>query len=183
MIDLKNIKEKTAESLRQTATFVKEISVVKNESISFLVSEIANKESADDLLDQIKLKINDKDFNQIYYFKADATSYDLDSLLTCYKKAKAQKMNNRAYARLNKISPYLYVGSSRSLISRIKQHFGYGPEGTYAMQLIHWCNDPNLKINLTILSFDKSINRRAFQALEDGMWDELKPMLGRKGPK
>jgi len=182
MIDLKEIKEKTADLLRQTAMSVKKISVAKSEEIEFQISEISNKESAGHLLNTISTEINNKHLNKIYWFKV-IDNYDLKTLYASYKKAKQDKINNRAYSRLNTISPYLYIGSSRSLIGRINQHFGYGPKGTYAMQFIHWCKDFNLKVGLTILNFDKTIDRKAFQALEDGIWEEFRPMFGRKGPK
>lgn len=74
------------------------------------------------------------------------------------------------------------MSSSKGLISRIKQHLGYGPKGTYAIQLCHWC-DMDLGIDLNIYAFDNDISTKAFQAFEDGAWSSLKPMLGRQWKK
>ena len=107
----------------------------------------------------------------------------LDNVYTSYKTAKENKKSERAYARLNKKSHCLYVGSSKGLVPRIKQHLGFGPKGTFAMQLCYWCEGLDLDITLKIYAFGNGISVKAFQAFEDGAWDSLKPMLGRQGKK
>jgi len=51
------------------------------------------------------------------------------------------------------------------------------------MQLYYWCENLNLDITINIYAFDTNISTKAFQAFEDGVWNSLKPMLGRQGKK
>jgi hypothetical protein len=107
----------------------------------------------------------------------------VSSVYEKYKAAKNGRKASRAYARLNRESYCLYVGSSNDIVPRIRQHLGFGPKGTFAMQLCHWCENTKLDLTLKIYSFANSIEEKAFQSFEDGVWDSLKPMLGRQGKR
>lgn len=102
-------------------------------------------------------------------------------LYEAFSQAKASKLGGRAYARLHKPSQLLYVGSSGSLMTRIKQHFGYGPKGTYAMQLGHWLPDVDGDLHIQAWRFAEGAPKAVIQAIEDGLWVKQNPMFGRKG--
>jgi|GEM_PF-2787451 len=130
----------------------------------------------------IKKTIEEKTYS--YFSKMRLPdNFPLDSIYNRYKNAKESKKSERAYARLNRKSRCLYVGSSKGLIPRIKQHLGFGPKGTFAMQLCYWCENLDLDITLNIYAFGNGISIKAFQAFDDGAWNSLKPMLGRQGKK
>ena len=95
-----------------------------------------------------------------------------------------KKRDGRALCKNNekKDSDILYIGSSKNLRARFKQHLGDGPVGTYAMHMKHWINGINLKIEFTYHRFS-GFSNNALQALEDGLWDRLKPMFGKRGAK
>ena len=95
-----------------------------------------------------------------------------------------EKRDGRALCKNNekKDSDILYIGSSKNLRARLKQHLGDGPLGTYAMHMKHWINGINLKIEFTYHRFS-SLSDRALQALEDGLWDRFEPMFGKRGAK
>src|SRR5690606_13658945 len=51
------------------------------------------------------------------------------------------KNPNLAFSRINQqeqISTTFYVGSSKNIKTRLKQHFGYGPQGTYSLHMNTW---------------------------------------------
>lgn len=77
-------------------------------------------------------------------------------------------------------SKYLYVGRSKHLRSRLKQHLNAGSEGIFAMHMLRWCSDINVDIKIYYYKFD-NLKNLLVQALEDGLWNELSPMLGRRG--
>lgn len=123
-----------------------------------------------------------KESQYIYQFSVDDAS-SADGLLQAFKKAKAQKKNGRAYARSHRASTVLYVGSSGSLMARLRQHLGYGPKGTYSMQLCHWLPSTHGSLNIKIWRFPAGMNRTVIQAIEDGYWSQQQPMFGRQGAR
>lgn len=77
----------------------------------------------------------------------------------------------------------LYVGRSWTPGSRIGGHLKADLEsGTYAMHLAAWAEKLDLEVELVIYEFP-GIAGRALQVLEDGFWDLLRPLFGRRGEK
>lgn len=118
----------------------------------------------------------------IYQFSVDDAS-STDELFQAFNKAKADKKNGRAYARSHTASTVLYVGSSGALMARLKQHLGYGPNGTYAMQLCHWLPPAHGTLTINIWRFPTGMKRAVIQAIEDGYWSQQQPMFGRQGAR
>lgn len=84
---------------------------------------------------------------------------------------------SRACPKLNHPSPVLYVGSSTTgLKSRIKQHVGDGPAGTYALHLKHWF-DGNYRIIVRIYDEPAEV----LQIIEDALSHDMEPAFGKKG--
>ncbi|WP_341313491.1 GIY-YIG nuclease family protein [Paraburkholderia sp. IMGN_8] len=81
----------------------------------------------------------------------------------------------------------LYVGSSRDFASRLRQHFGFGFEGTYALHLKRWvpeslCDTP-LVLDYWTVQDSKQVRPIVLQTLEDYLWDHSRPVFGRRGSK
>jgi hypothetical protein len=77
----------------------------------------------------------------------------------------------------------LYVGRSWTPGSRIGGHLKADLEsGTYAMHLAAWAEKLDLEVELVIYEF-RGIADRTLQVLEDGFWDLLRPLFGRRGEK
>ncbi|WP_141506775.1 hypothetical protein [Rhizobium phaseoli] len=75
----------------------------------------------------------------------------------------------------------LYVGSSMTVRTRLKQHFGLtDSRKTYALHLKHWCHvDGSLIVRVQpVFSLTDPLAR---QDLEDTLWRELRPRYGRLG--
>ena len=79
----------------------------------------------------------------------------------------------------------LYVGSSRSLATRLKQHLGLAYRGTYAMQMMHWQPEQSLegRVYFDVTRFGAGIEATVLQALEDKLWQSERPLLGRMGAR
>lgn len=97
----------------------------------------------------------------------------------------------------------LYVGSSKTLKSRLRQHCDDNLNGPYAMHIGSWKNWSHLKelkemdvleelkelkdgqIEIIILKLEnqKEYFPDQIQFYEDVLWDYYKPLLGRRGPK
>jgi hypothetical protein len=99
---------------------------------------------------------------------------------------KAKQDSNRAFSRINKEgnAPItFYVGSSKSLLSRIEQHLGFGTERVYALHMNRWIENLKGAITIECLEFARDVGMDVVQAIEDGLWAEKKPIFGRRGSK
>jgi hypothetical protein len=181
-MEIEKVKNATIKDLTSIIDDLKHIQFEEQLSYQFNTNDLQSPQFVDDFLSEIKKRIDHKKYKYIYTFYLPDNSR-LDSIYNKYQNAKESKKLERAYARLNKKSHCLYVGSSKGIIPRIKQHLGFGPKGTFAMQLCCWCEDLDLDITLNIYAFGDGIGNKAFQAFEDGAWNFLKPMLGRQGKK
>lgn len=180
-MEIEKVKNSTINDLVSIIGDIKNIRLEEKLFYKFNTMDLQKAQFPEKFLCNIKREINHKKYKYIYtFFLPD--DFPLDIIYNRYKNAKESKKSDRAYARLNRRSRCLYVGSSKGLISRIKQHLGYGPKGTFAIQLCHWC-EMDLDIALNIYAFGNDISKKAFQAFEDGAWNLLKPMLGRQGKK
>ncbi len=119
----------------------------------------------------------------IYYFQCLEDS-DLDLVFNSFSASKLRDTGLRSYAKPNAPSPCLYVGGSKSIVSRLKQHLGYSAaKGTYSLQLLHWASHLSLQLNFGCARYHPAPSQPVLQALEDTLWDCKKPMLGRRGAR
>ena len=182
-MDVKVIQETAIRDLESIIVEIRNIEFVKELSYSFNTQEIQNAQFFENLLEEIQKQIDHARFKYIYTFSLP-DNCQVSSVYERYKAAKIGRKAQRAYARLNpQLSRCLYVGSSKNLIPRIKKHFGFGPKGTFAMQICHWCENVRMDLTLKIYSFSSKIDKKAFQAFEDEVWESSKPMFGRQGKK
>jgi hypothetical protein len=174
--------EAAAKDLRSLANQVEQVRPISSKEILLSFSDVRHSYPKEQLKEFITWSKSDSASAFIYTFTVSQEA-SIESLHTAYKAAKDKKLDNRAYARLHQPSSVLYVGSSQSLESRIKQHFGYATKSIFAMQLCHWLPDRHDKINIKAYSFGKDIQQCVLQTIEDELWNRLKPMLGRQGAR
>ena len=117
----------------------------------------------------------------LYCFECRSTGIDLAKVERAFAKAKARKAHKRAYPHLNAQGTCFYVGSSRSLATRFRDHLGFGAKGTYALQLVHWAPPLSLLLEFVCARYAEDTPREVIQALEDTLWEASRPMFGRKG--
>lgn len=180
MID-KNALLQFADDLRQLAAEVQNSTIESTHSLSIPFADVlAGHPSA--LMAQLQQWVSAAQAGSqyIYQFSID-DALSSDGLLQAFNQAKTAKKNGRAYARSHTASSLLYVGSSGALMPRLKQHLGYGPMGTYAMQLCHWLPTNIGRLNIDIWRFPAGVKKSVIQAIEDGYWSCQQPMFGRQG--
>lgn len=72
----------------------------------------------------------------------------------------------------------LYVGTSKDLATRIRQHLGYGPKKTYSLHLVTWFpKDIDLTINIYKVQTNYHLTT---ELIEQTIWDNLKPIFGKR---
>ena len=89
------------------------------------------------------------------------------------------------YSRLNaenNQSMTFYVGRSKTLRARLKQHLGAEARGVYSLHLQRWATGNNAEIAIFVMKFNDAEDLLV-QAVENGLWSSLKPAFGRKGEK
>lgn len=81
----------------------------------------------------------------------------------------------------------LYIGRSFTPRSRLREHLNESPGKTYAMHLQQWAQPLALQLQVRIFDVrqynDTPELERAVNVLETGLWDHLRPLLGRRGDK
>lgn len=98
----------------------------------------------------------------------------------------AKQKKQLALPRLNLVdaeTSALYVGSSRNIRQRVKQHLWKGPDRTYAMHMKHWVPDAPGCVTLRVQSVQMTTEREALQIVEDTLWRKLTPMFGKAGAR
>ncbi len=95
-------------------------------------------------------------------------------------KNKQKIKGGRKCSRLNKhgAKKIMYVGSSKDLKKRIKEHMGYGNSSVYALHLKHSLKGKG-KYKITIKEYN--VSRDVLYILEAALWHELKPAFGKSG--
>jgi hypothetical protein len=76
----------------------------------------------------------------------------------------------------------IYVGRSYSPRERFKQHLLASAGGTYAIHFQSWSCEIHLHVEFFCYQF-RGLGDLAAQVLEDGLWDHLQPVLGKRGAK
>jgi GIY-YIG catalytic domain len=121
----------------------------------------------------------------IYILKVNVYSNELETIKNAYKAFDARNKPRVLGITLNASrfnkgheSEYLYVGSSKNIKSRIRQHLGDGNLRTYSLHLKHWFPK---KINLALYIYEiDSQNHEVIEAIEQGIWDIIKPIFGKR---
>ncbi|WP_426124388.1 hypothetical protein [Pseudomonas sp. PSPC2-3] len=77
----------------------------------------------------------------------------------------------------------LYVGRSWNVQSRTREHLKADcSKKTYALRFAAWAEEFDLSVELLIWEFP-GITDLTLQVVEDGLWDRLRPLFGRRGAK
>ena len=219
-MNMKDLQEvisgKKKEYFEKIENFCKEDEIKKFKTVTIDFNEISDEE-------KLKTKINDDNCG-IYIFFCDNNVKDIIKEFYPKKRENQDKYKMlskyqdeyKMLSRYNKEnfedndkenSPYcLYVGSSKELKSRLRQHCDDNLNGPYAMHIGSWKNWSHLKeqkeqkelkvlevlkelkdgqIEIFILKLEnkKEYFPEQIQFYEDVLWDYYKPLLGRRGPK
>jgi len=134
-----------------------------------------------------KVSIEDKKGNSYIYTFTTETSEEAERLHSACKTVKDREPKPTfKMPRVHKQNPEsrcLYVGSSITGIEkRINQHLGFSYDTTYSLQLNKWASA--MRIAVTVKVFEiPTRDQQIVQIIEDYLWSQLFPVLGKKGGK
>lgn len=139
-----------------------------------------------DLISRVREWRGGLDRSTIYVFSySELAPQDLiTSLRNCADASLKTIGRARAFPRCNNHNEgsCLYVGHSYQIESRFKDHLGFGAASTSSLHLNHWEGHPHDEVIFSgrrLSSPDKLLA----QLLEEYLWDELRPLLGKRSGK
>lgn len=154
--------------------------------IEFNTSELS-KDGIDKIVKNVPVGSDSENENFIYIIKVDSDSFNAGEIKNLLRSEKNKQIDEKTkdlpQISITNNSEYLYVGRSHKLRSRIRQHLGEKYPGTYALHLERWCKNLNYDIVVIYFLFKENQDNAFIQAIEDALWDKLKPCFGRKGDK
>lgn len=99
--------------------------------------------------------------------------------------ARAERFEGRAYSRLLPLqenpSRTIYVGSTRSLPTRLCQHLGTGPIRTSSLHMKAWWHEEFGPPTINIRAYAESTESDLLCIIEDHWAKKLYPLFGRRG--
>lgn len=184
MIQLKEIKKHIKKDFDLLLKNVQAVRPLDDKfEISFKFADLGKKEKVDTLLEAITGQVKSVPGRYLYIFEAKRGA-NSGHIFKSYEKTKNQKPQI-ALARINKVdsklSNVLYVGSSKTLVSRMRQHFGLGPQKTYALHMSQWAKGIQGSFRIRLMCFDQNIDDDVLQVIEDMYSKVLCPIFGRRG--
>ena len=114
---------------------------------------------------------------------------DIQGALLNYKEEKVHALSkvNLPAEDWEETGRVLYVGSSKgsNFRTRIRNHLGIGSRGVYSLHLTHWLHKiPHSGVVVKTFEVDApthtASNINLLEIVEQGFWDELKPMFGKR---
>jgi hypothetical protein len=136
--------------------------------------------------------------NAVYIVSAQEFPYDLKTITGQFEELKKDdkvcmcriNKENKKWKSINKNKPVvLYVGSSGDshIKTRLREHWGKCSDGTYSLHLDKWWlkdhPDEPLQIDIWELSKFGEDDQAYLQIVEDILWDQRKPLFGKRGVK
>lgn len=137
-------------------------------------------------------RAEDASAEYLYVFRlSDGNREPIDKIMDVFRTARASQAAEGYHGKKNLCrgneghapsSSALYVGRSAAPRKRLREHLLASTQGTYAMHLTEWATRLDLHVDFYLYRFE-SVSWRALQVLEDGLWDYLRPLLGRRGER
>jgi len=127
----------------------------------------------------------------VYVFSiADSCEVGSQELIAAFEEGRRMQMREDHPGKKNLCQPNglpvrsraIYVGRSYSPRERFKQHLLESAGGTYAIHFQSWSSELHLHVEFFCYQF-RGLGNHAAQVLEDGLWDHLQPLLGKRGAK
>jgi NurA-like 5'-3' nuclease len=104
--------------------------------------------------------------------RADAKRRKIDRMAVGYSRINVQNLPSQT----------LYVGRSRDMGTRVRQHLGADLFKPYALHFELWAKNNAIEVTIDYMRFEDR-DDLLVQAIEDGLWESLKPAFGRKGSR
>jgi len=125
----------------------------------------------------------DKETDFVYVIQVNGGNRKaIDNLRTALEQARKTAND---YSRVNQEhddTNTIYVGRSKTIRARLRQHLGAENQGVFSLHLQRWATQIDMEISICQMSFSNA-DDLLVQAVEDGIWGFLKPAFGRKGER
>jgi len=152
--------------------------------MSIIPTRLDDADYRDALLERARVWREGRDQSTIYVFSyGDLVSQYLISTLRNAADASLRSIGEaRAFPKCNARGEghCLYVGHSYKIETRLRDHLGFGAASTSSLHLKHWDGHPLDDITFTAHRLSTP-DKLLAQFLEEYLWDELKPLLGKRG--
>lgn len=190
--DLSLAIEEFARAANEAIANAREVVLPPSLQLPFSTSNLSE-EVVDELARQIPTggRAEDEDAAYIYVFRtAPSSPLSHEMILAAFDAGRAvqeavgyEGKRNLCKPNLrSEASQALYVGRSYRPRQRFRQHLLSSASGTYAIHFAAWAHAIDLHVEFHLYRF-AGIGDPVVQVLEDGLWDHLRPMLGRRGEK
>lgn len=185
--DFQGLARQAADRLRDLAVSVENLSPPSSETLTFALSDLASDSHLRELTRSVRAFAHKGD-PTVYIFRLAEGSEHYTELKRAFARRPDPRQGKvgKCYSRpIDGESPKsIYVGSSWNLPSRISEHLGRtGGDGTYSMRLNLWALHVQASVDLTLCRFPPGINPIELEAIEQQIWDELSPILGKRSGK
>lgn len=96
-----------------------------------------------------------------------------------------EPQNGHVQARNNNVvdSTTIYVGSSRKIAQRLRQHLHTCARRTYALKMHLWCPAADNLLRVEVSAARGSVDTTLLQDVEDALWTSSRPMFGKFGAR
>ena len=169
--------------LRSLATEVEAVRLTPIEPVSWSFADIRSAPQVD-LLEPLKTALADREKSRFVSVFDVVGECDSTAVRSAFERARKVSTGDRKFAKLSAgTGAVLYVGSSRKLVRRVSEHLGLVAATVYAMHLRQWLPDADLRGRLSLFCLPDALRDEVAQAIEDGLWRRLNPMLGRQGAR
>ncbi|WP_422097742.1 hypothetical protein [Variovorax sp.] len=177
-----NLAQHTHDSLTRRALALKNTEPLEVHRITFRTGEISLGAEPMSIAEELRrwTKLSSR---WIYVFDTTAIQAERKALIESFSKARDGKTEKFRYARLNSESGEsntLYVGSSESIRTRIRNHLGYAV-GPSSLNMAYWAGMPDIEIRLQAARYPDSLSKEALCDLEDWLSISLSPVFGKRG--
>lgn len=176
--------ESAAQQLQSVQQTLKSISCPEVICLTINLRDLAL-EPIEELIDDVPsgYRKADKGNDYIYVIRVP-TGHEHQVAGLCAQLKEARRSADD-YCRINsenKNTDALYVGRSKTLKARLRQHLGAENRGIYSMHLQRWATGKDIDISISYMQFENKEDLLV-QAIEDGLWASLRPAFGRKGER
>jgi uncharacterized protein YutD len=137
------------------------------------------------LFDKTKIKEFLEEFSKMkgrYIYVIESVGDNSTNKLICKTFLSFNNSKKRKKLKISKFnentSKTIYVGTSKSLKTRLNQHFGFAGKTTYALHLMRWFPE-NLDLTLGIYKVSTD-DKLGVELIEQTIWDMKEPQFGKR---
>ena len=182
--DFNSTIESAKAQLRATAEALSNLATPEIKFRSIKLTDLSN-ERIEELLKDIPTGYAKKDKETDFVYIIQASGPNGSKIFALKSTLEKSRKTANDYSRVNQDhdnTNTIYVGRSKTIRARLRQHLGAESQGIFSLHLQRWAKNIDMEITIYLMSFIKS-DDLLVQTIEDGLWNALKPAFGRKGER